>query len=50
MNTHIISRSNNQIGSYQIKGLQRNKKPNLQTESNKSLIINNKFKFLFFKK
>ena len=50
MNTHIISHSNNQIGSYQIKGLQRNKKPNLQTESNKSLISNNKFKFLFFKK
>ena len=50
MNTHIISRSNNQIGSYQIKGLQRSKKQNLQTDSNKSSIINNKFKYLFFKK
>ena len=50
INSHIISRSNNQIGSYQIRGLHRSKKQNIQTDSNKTSIINNKFKFLFFKK
>ena len=44
--------ASSQVGSYQIKGIQKDtkKKINISKQSNISSIINNKFKYLFINK